>query len=74
MALPSCSPKSFIYLQRLKVSDWFVNNMLAWGEEDYLEELDLISFLKFLVTVPKARVYDGLLHLQTTLRKTLQGA
>lgn len=59
-------PLEFIYLQRLKVSDWFVNNMLAWGEEDYLEELDLVSFLKFLVTVPKARVYEGLLHLHST--------
>ncbi len=59
-------PLEFVYLQRLKVSDWFVNNMLAWGEEDYLQELDLISFLKFLVAVPKARVYEGLLHVRGT--------
>lgn len=55
-------PLEFAYLQRLKFSDWFVNNMLAWGEKDYLEELEPISYLRFLASVPKGRIYEGLLR------------
>lgn len=55
-------PLEFTFLQRERVTDWFVNNMLAWGAEDYLSKLNLTGYLKFIVSVPKARLYQGILH------------
>lgn len=59
-------PLEFIHMQRPRVTGWFVNNMLAWGKRDYLDELDLIGYLQFLVSVPKSRIYKGVLRQQGT--------
>lgn len=54
-------PLEFGFMQSQRYTNWFTNNMLAWGEEDYLSRLDTVSLLKFIVSVPKARVYEGVL-------------
>jgi hypothetical protein len=56
-------PLEFQYFQQAKISDWFANNMIAWGEDDYLKQLDFLSLLQFLISVPKSRVYEGILSL-----------
>jgi len=41
-------------------TDWFVNNMLAWGWEDYLSKLSWWERLDFLADVPPHRIVDGI--------------
>lgn len=48
------------YYIRNKVSESFVNNMLAWGWEDYLSKLNIYDLLKFIVSVPKKRIHEGI--------------
>jgi len=50
------------YYIRNKVSESFVNNMLAWGWEDYLSKLGISNLLKFIVSIPKERIYEGILN------------
>ncbi len=54
-------PLEFGYFQLPRLSDWFVNNMIAWGKEDYIGRLEFYEFLSFIVSVPKTRVYEGIL-------------
>jgi hypothetical protein len=49
------------YYIRNKLSASFVNNMLAWGWDDYLSRLNMWDLMKFIVSVPKERIYRGLL-------------
>lgn len=43
-----------------QISDWFANNMLAWGHESYLADLSVFSFIRFLVAVPKTMIAERL--------------
>ena len=65
-------PLEFAFLQRNRPTDWFVNNMLAWGKEDYLSKLDVANLLGFIISVPKARVYEGLLRKGYTQKITAE--
>lgn len=40
-------------------NDWFVNNMLAWGKDDYLGRVPLGKLLEFIVHVPPMRILEG---------------
>jgi len=42
-----------------KPTDWFTNNMLAWGWEDYLSRLSWWEMLDFLADVPSLRIVEG---------------
>jgi hypothetical protein len=42
------------------VNSWFNNNMLAWGK-DYLDQLNIVDYLKFLVSTPADRIFGGLI-------------
>ena len=48
------------YYIRNKLSASFVNNMLAWGWDDYLDRLNAWDLMKFIVSVPKKRIYQGI--------------
>jgi len=39
-----------------EASSWFNNNMIAWGD-DYLDQLSLDSYLKFLISTPANRLF-----------------
>jgi len=41
-------------------SDWFLNNMMSWGYQDYIQNLGIFDKLLFFSQVPKSRVYQGL--------------
>ena len=43
-----------------KPTDWLINNMLAWGWEDYLSKLSGWEMLDFLADVPPLRVVEGI--------------
>ena len=53
-------PLEFSNYARDTYSDWFVNNMLAWGYEDYLARIPLFELIKFMLSVPEARVWRGI--------------
>lgn len=55
-------PLEFQYFQQSKINYWFANNMLAWGDDDYLKKLGILDLFLFITSVPKSRVYDGVLH------------
>jgi len=53
-------PLEFNYYSRTdKISDWFSNNMMAWGG-NYLKQLDSIDLIKFFIAAAPADVYDGI--------------
>ncbi len=54
-------PLEIPYFQQLRISGWFANNMLAWGEDDYLSKLNPLDLAKFVISVPKSRIYEGIL-------------
>lgn len=56
-------PLEFGYFQQKRVTDWFANNMLAWGQEDYLQLASPNELFQFLTAVPKSRIYNGLLNI-----------
>jgi len=47
---------------RNRLSDWFVNNMLAWGWDEYLAKIGIVRLCGFLVDVPKHRIINGLIR------------
>jgi len=52
-------PLEFHVYSEEKSTDWFINNMLAWGWEDYLSTLSGWEMLDFLADVPPLRVVEG---------------
>lgn len=42
------------------LSEWFCNNISAWGADDYLSKLSRWEYLKFIYGTPKERVFEGL--------------
>lgn len=56
-------PLEFGYYQQSKISDWFANNIMAWGKSHYLDQLDYFNLFEFITSVPKARIYEGVLNL-----------
>lgn len=52
-------PLEFPYYNRNNYSDWFLNNMMAWGKHDYLDQLPVYDLAKFLITVPPKRIMEG---------------
>jgi len=49
------------YYTRPRYTDWFVNNMLAWGWPGFLGRLPLLDQLKFLRYVPPERIFAGIM-------------
>jgi len=45
------------------LSQWFVSNMIAWGETEYLDKISFLSYLAFIANTPKERILNGLYHL-----------
>lgn len=43
-------------------TEWFTDNMMAWGKEDYIDKLNVIDLLKFIYHVQPRRVYEGLFN------------
>lgn len=54
-------PLEFEFYQRSGYNDWFINNMLAWGEDSFLSELDTVALFRFIATVPIQRIGEGIL-------------
>lgn len=54
-------PLEYDYYTREDISEWFCNNMLAWGHDHYLNYLPLLDYLNFFKNVPPKRVFVGLL-------------
>lgn len=52
-------PLEYEYYSYNSISDWFANNMIAWGKEDYIDNLPLTDLVKFIFHVPKMRIYKG---------------
>lgn len=48
------------YYSNNPYTDWFVNNMIAWGKEDYLDRLNIIDRIQFIFHVPKQKIYSML--------------
>ena len=59
-------PLEDTYYEQDGFSDWFINNMLAWGKKDYLDYLDIADKFKFIVSVPKERIFEGVLKQKGT--------
>jgi len=55
-------PLEFGYFQRTKMTNWFTNNMLAWGKDDYLDQLGYLNLFEFVSSVPKSQIYNGILE------------
>lgn len=55
-------PLEFQYFQQEKINYWFANNMLAWGKDDYLDQIGFLELFLFITSVPKSRIYNGVLH------------
>lgn len=52
-------PLEFEYYTRTgEISEWFSHNMQAWGR-DYLKQLSLIDFIKFMLAAEPGRVFNG---------------
>lgn len=49
-----------IFTSEFQYSDWFTNNIMAWGQKSYLEKVDILNYLKFLSSVEPKRIVDGL--------------
>lgn len=54
-------PLELAHYYRDRELDWFVDNMSAWGWEDYLGELSLYELLRFIALVPSKRIVDGVI-------------
>lgn len=54
-------PIEFGVYRRGLESEWFTNNMISWGYDDYLKKLPLHDALSFVFYTPKSRVYQGVL-------------
>jgi len=54
-------PLEFKYFAEDKNSEWFINNMLAWGYKDYLVRIPFSELVHFVISVPEERVWRGLL-------------
>ncbi|ARJ43317.1 hypothetical protein B1H58_15595 [Pantoea alhagi] len=48
------------YVRKSMYSDWFINNMIAWGA-DYLHGLDIFDQASFIAHTDARRVFEGLL-------------
>ncbi len=59
-------PLEDIYPEQSILSEWFVNNMLAWGGQDYLSKLGIVGMFKVITSVPKKRLIDGILEQKGT--------
>lgn len=57
-------PLEYGYYMNVGNTEWFYNNMLAWGG-DYLNSLPLLEKLEFMSRVSPARVIKGLLHIKS---------
>lgn len=44
-----------------KQTQWFTDNMMAWGQEDYLSKIGFVELIKFIFHVPKQQIYEGIL-------------
>lgn len=45
-------------------TEWFIDNMTAWGKEEYIDKLNVIDLFKFIYHVQPSRVYEGLFNKQ----------
>ena len=54
-------PLEFAIFLRTPPSDWFINNMLAWGWEDFLSRLSLYELATFISYVPPKRLFEGVI-------------
>lgn len=62
-------PLEFEYYSKMgKTTDWFSNNMIAWGK-DYLTQLPLEDFATFLVSTEPKRVLEGVVEQIETDKK-----
>lgn len=43
-------------------TEWFTDNMMAWGKEDYIDKLNIINLIKFIYHVNPIRIYEGLFN------------
>lgn len=46
------------YYTKDQYSDWFVDNMIAWGKEDYIDKLNPVDLVKFIFHVPKTKIFN----------------
>jgi len=58
----------FVYYSRNNISDWFTNNMMAWGEDHYLNKLSFFDLFSFLSNVREERVLEGLFQSKRIIR------
>lgn len=55
-------PLESVYFERQKLTDWFTNNMLSWGKDDYLSKISTLSMLNFFTSVPSSNILLGLFN------------
>jgi hypothetical protein len=46
------------YYNKNPYTEWFIDNMMAWGKEDYIEKLDIFNFSQFIFHVPKTKIFN----------------
>jgi hypothetical protein len=59
-------PLEDTYYEQGNFTDWFVNNMLAWGQDDYLNHLNIVEMIKFILSVPVKRIREGMMKQKGT--------
>ena len=50
-----------LYFLKDELNDWFVNNMLAWGKDIYIDKLSLSSKFQALFSIKPKRVFKGVI-------------
>ena len=59
-------PLEFDYFNRKnELSNWFSNNMMAWGKKSYLDLISVQSLAHFIFNTSKTRVFEGF-NIQTS--------
>jgi hypothetical protein len=48
------------YRHETPYSDWFIDNMIAWGKEDYIDRLSVLDRIQFIFHVPKTKIFSML--------------
>lgn len=57
-------PLEFEYYAQEKFNDFHINNMMAWGQKDYLDNLNMYEYFQFIISIPKERMFKGLYYLE----------
>jgi hypothetical protein len=57
-------PLEFVYYKQERFNDFHINNMMAWGQKDYLDHLNIYEYIQFIMSIPKERIFKGLYYIE----------